>query len=141
VIRSALLYIILVGMPALGMLAVLRVGRSLKPPASFGGNWRVETGPDSICVGAQPDTFQLVIEQSGPLLGIESSTGSHFEGRVSGEGFTAEGRNRGRIRASRMPGKGGSRFEGTVAGVPCAAATSTVIRATRLQLPGDLTGH
>jgi hypothetical protein len=140
-IRSVLLYLLLVGFPVAGMSAVLRAGRDLKPPASFGGSWRVEAWPDSVCPLSQPDTLQLVIEQSGPGLSIKTRRGPRFTGQVSGASFAAQGPNGRRMTGHRIASSGPTQFEGIVTGAPCDRAVATRIRATRVHLPADLTGH
>lgn len=143
-IRSVILYLVLVGLPAIGLSAVLNIGRQLVPPASFGGSWRVEAWPDSVCLDANPDTLQLFIEQSGPSLKIKTHRGPLFTGLVEGEGFFARGPNRRIMRGTRIPAEsdtGATVFDGMVTGAPCDQAVNTRIRATRLQLPAALTGH
>jgi hypothetical protein len=67
-------YILLVGLPLLGLAAVLRVGRSISPPISIDGNWRIEA--DASRLSTQPcgktlSSFangSLGISQSGKTL-------------------------------------------------------------------------
>ena len=40
--RTALLYLLLVGAPVLGVVAILRVGERITPPAAIGGEWAVD---------------------------------------------------------------------------------------------------
>jgi hypothetical protein len=141
VIRSVVLYLLLVGIPVAGVWAVLRAGRDLKPAASFGGSWRVEAWPDSICSTSQPDTLQLVIEQSGPDLSVKTRRGPRFAGRVDGDSFSAHGPKGRRMTGKRISAPGPTQFEGIVTGAPCDQAVTTRIRATRVHLPADLTGH
>ena len=140
-IRSVLLYLVLVGIPVAGVSAVLRAGRDLKPPASFGGSWRVEAWPDSVCSQHQLDTLQLVIEQSGPSLSIKTRRGPLFTALVEGEGFNAKGPNGRRMQVTRVSSGPAAVLEGIVTGAPCDAATQTRIRGTRVHLPSELTGH
>ena len=140
-IRSVLLYLVLVGIPVAGVSAVLRAGRDLKPPASFGGSWRVEAWPDSACLQREIDTLQLVIEQSGPSLSIKTRRGPRFAGQVEGEGFSAKGPNGRHIQGTRISPGPAAVFEGIVTGAPCAEATHTRMRGTRVHLPSELTGH
>ena len=140
-IRSVLLYIVLVGIPVAGVSAVLRAGRDLKPPTSFGGSWRVEAWPDSVCSQSRLDTLQLVIEQSGPALSIKTRRGPLVTGRVDGEGFAADGPNGRRILGRRVSSGPAAVLEGVVTGAPCDAATHTRLRGTRVHLPSELTGH
>lgn len=41
--RTALLYLVLVGAPVLGVLAILRVGERITPPAAIGGEWTADS--------------------------------------------------------------------------------------------------
>ena len=140
-IRSILLYIALVGIPIAGVSAVLRAGRDLKPPTSFGGSWRVEAWPDSVCTQHQLDTLQLVVEQSGPSLSIKTRRGPLFTGQVEGDGFVVKGPNGRRMQGRRVSAGPAAVFEGVVTGAPCDAATGTRMRGTRVHLPSELTGH
>lgn len=140
--KSVLLYLLLVGLPVLGVSAVLQAGRKLTPPVSFSGSWRVEAWPDSAClITDDPDTLQVVVEQSGPAVRIIFSRGTLLVGKVKGDSFSAAGRNRVRLHGHRSRELGPNHFSGIVIGAPCVAATRTRIRATRLLLPADLTGH
>ena len=137
-IRSIALYAALVGLPLVGVSAVLHFGQNLKTSPSFGGSWRLEVNPGRGCdpVGERPVT--LVIEQSGPALSVRG-WGESLSGRVIGEGFVVGNSGRG-IEAHREGGRNGDRFEGTAHGPRCPAPGSPV-RATRLSLPRNLTGH
>jgi hypothetical protein len=63
-----LFYILLVGLPILGLFGVLRKGRSLTPPISVDGSWKVQTdGVATLPCGnaSQPSNINLAISQSG----------------------------------------------------------------------------
>ena len=137
VIRSVVLYLVFVGLPLMGMSVVLQVGRRLHAPVSFGGSWQVEARPRSSCAQL---TDQLLIEQSGPALQITTRAGEHLAGQVNASGFTAQGAGDLRIEAHRRPGRE-AEWEGTADGIPCDSARGVPIRAIRLRLPRDLTGH
>lgn len=72
--RLILLYLFLVGMPILGVLAILRLGENLTPPVSVGGAWNIEissqTGDNLACSNPLMSSQQpiLTISQSGPRL-------------------------------------------------------------------------
>lgn len=67
-------YLLLVGLPVLGVLGVLRVGQSLRPPVSVSGPWTVEVSRQvmgySSCEDQlrQSEPLVLSISQSGPHL-------------------------------------------------------------------------
>jgi hypothetical protein len=69
-----LLYILLVGIPALAVAGILQLGQSLSPPASVGGAWQVRPGSDPTnaigCAGTfiRAKDSTLTIVQSGPHL-------------------------------------------------------------------------
>src|SRR5262245_27361548 len=73
--RSVLLYISMVGLPILGMVGALHLGRGLTAPASVAGIWRVELGGPA--GGAQrcneapaSEPLALQIIQSGRRIAI-----------------------------------------------------------------------
>jgi hypothetical protein len=140
--KSFFLYLILVGLPVLGVSAVIRAGQEIEPPASFGGGWEIEVWPDSTCHKAQfPDTLSLTIEQSGPALTLRFSKGVEIVGRVSGQGFTAAGKHRVRLRAELMADSVARRIRGTIVGAPCPEATQTAILGTRRISVSQSHGH
>lgn len=89
-----LLYLALVGVPLLGLLGILRIGRGITPPASVGGVWGIETAPASAapCPGLLPRSENAVlrISQSGPHVGIEMVGGEvRLRGEIRGSVLTA----------------------------------------------------
>jgi hypothetical protein len=72
--RSVLLYLVLVGMPVLGILGLLRVGQKLSAPISLAGPWNAQLSlpsqPDSAAGDSlsDPGPILLNISQSGPNL-------------------------------------------------------------------------
>ena len=63
--RSALLYLVLVGGPLLVLLGILQAGAAIVPPPSIGGTWSIEEplpGEIGRCVGSPAS---LEISQSG----------------------------------------------------------------------------
>lgn len=80
--RTAILYLGLVGLPALGVGVIIRTGRDLTPPISVGGRWAVSAAPaagaDIPELASPPGTpgqHPLVIVQSGVRLDV--SLGEH----------------------------------------------------------------
>ena len=63
-LRTAALYLALVGLPALGVAATLRVGSRIDAPPSVGGTWRVVPPADGCALAAGA----LEIHQSGARL-------------------------------------------------------------------------
>jgi hypothetical protein len=73
--RSVLLYISMVGLPIVGMVAALHLGRGLAAPASVAGVWRVELvepagGIQRCNEAAAPAPPSLQIIQSGRRIAI-----------------------------------------------------------------------
>lgn len=65
-LRHVLLYAILVGLPGLGLFAILRVGDSIEPPPMLAGAWALESAG-----GACLPSDTLTIAQSGRYLQVE----------------------------------------------------------------------
>src|SRR5262245_47833695 len=69
--RSVLLYISMVGLPIVGMIGALHLGRGLAAPASVAGVWRVELdGPQPCNEAPAPEPLALQIIQSGRRIAI-----------------------------------------------------------------------
>ena len=82
--KTALLYLALVGLPVLGVLAILRAGQRLDPPVAFGGMWRVEMAvADSTPRTCRPPAALLHVEQSGERARVRLGAGSAV-GEVTG---------------------------------------------------------
>ena len=142
--RSAALYLLLVGVPVLGVLGVLRLGERLAPTPAVGGTWRVVSG--AACV--VPDrTF--AVEQSGTFLRVLLPGRPGLPARLAGGVLRADGGARAeispgcrngdvRMRASVGPGVA-DRFEGTM-GVPgCAGCPMAAFAAVRVPAPAEPT--
>ena len=94
--RVALLYVALVGLPVVGLLAVLHAGQRLEAPPDVGGVWRVARG--GACGLQEGDTFEIA--QSGQYLSVELPRRPAMGGRLTGGVLRA----RGGARASSAPG-------------------------------------
>jgi hypothetical protein len=92
----ALAYILLVGLPIVGLVAVLRTGRTLKAPISVDGAWQLQADPVRLaalpCGKALTDVDSaLVISQSGSnfTLNISNVPKSRGFGVLGGRNLTA----------------------------------------------------
>ncbi|MCC6642500.1 MAG: hypothetical protein IT386_15175 [Deltaproteobacteria bacterium] len=67
--KIVLLYLVLVGLPVLGVVGILRLGGRLGAPPDIGGVWRAEIAPAAQlvppCVELAPDAPAFDVEQSG----------------------------------------------------------------------------
>jgi hypothetical protein len=68
--KTAIIYILLVGAPLLGLLGILRVGERIVPPRHVGGEWVVEPAFAAAARAACPD---LVFPAAGPRLDVSQS--------------------------------------------------------------------
>ena len=105
--RMVLLYLFLIGAPALGVLGLLRMGRDLTPPISIKGTWITEIVPQAS--GEQPceealrfNHKTLTILQSGLylLLKFDDEKGTTLDGQIQNATVTAEARHRSAAAAS-----------------------------------------
>jgi hypothetical protein len=94
---SAMLYLFFVGLPLLGLIGVLQLGRGVRATPSIGGKWSVDgRGPltaaiecrsDDASPGARdPRRWGLDIAQSGPRLTmvLEDGDKAQLRGRLDG---------------------------------------------------------
>ena len=138
-VKSALLYVILVGLPVLGVLGVLRVGERIVPPAAVSGQWQVERGGGTCVVPG--GTFSVA--QSGEFLHLSIPGRADLPARLRDGVLSASGGARDGI----SPGCGqspvrirarvgsGERMEGS-AGVPgCAGCPLQPFAAVRVVSP------
>jgi hypothetical protein len=95
--RSLILYVFLVGVPALAIFGVLCVGQRLRSPIFVGGTWNIERewnpSPNSSCGYSliNPDQGILTISQSGSrlLLTLNDENRTTFEGEIRDATITA----------------------------------------------------
>jgi hypothetical protein len=83
-LKSAALYLLMVGVPLLGLVAILHWGESIAPPPHVGGAWSIEAA----CSGVPPESG-LVVDQSGRFLRAKFRDGIAGKGRLEGDRFTA----------------------------------------------------
>lgn len=88
--KFVLAYILLVGLPLLGMAAALRSGRHLTAPIAVDGTWKIEANLASIgsrsCANVISSVLSspLVISQSGPNLVVSSASAKTSSGIIDG---------------------------------------------------------
>jgi hypothetical protein len=87
-LKSAVFYVILVGVPLAGLFAILGLGRSLEPPAHVGGAWTIEPAEPDECA-ALPAATVLSIEQSGRFLRVRLPHRPPAKGRFEGDRLQA----------------------------------------------------
>jgi hypothetical protein len=131
-VRSVVIYLILVGLPVLGTSVVLEKGRDLKAPMSVGGEWNLQVWPDSSCPAIPVDTLSLAVQQSGPRLEIELGGQARLHGRIDADRFSAFGEDSIRGTGRLVRDSAGARLEGMFAGFPCRAAVRTPFRGSRV---------
>lgn len=67
-------YLLMVGLPAAGVLGILRAGSGLKAPHSIGGEWRIDSAAKA-----------MTVEQSGEHLSIHLPEGGEVRARIRGD--------------------------------------------------------
>jgi hypothetical protein len=72
-LRTALVYLLLVGLPAAGVAAILYLGEALTPPPRVGGVWAVDAPGAAGCLDVPPG-WELTLHQSGRWLEAELPT-------------------------------------------------------------------
>jgi hypothetical protein len=83
-IKSVALYVILVGLPLAGLIAILDQGQTLVPPPSVGGSWVLASDQTLICAGEHPVEV-LAIEQSGRFVRVRLGDMPFGQGRIDGD--------------------------------------------------------
>lgn len=83
VVRSAVLYLLLVVPPFAGLLVILHLGRQLRPARSINGDWHVD--------GAPCATGILHVAQSGPRAEARVDPDTSLTLVLDGEVLTGEG--------------------------------------------------
>lgn len=100
IMRSGLLYLVLIGIPVVALIGVIRIGERIAPPPYVGGVWRIteEAGslPEEACrlFGAAP--IDMEITQSGTVLDMDFGGAPPVRARARFRG--------GAVRAERLQG-------------------------------------
>ncbi|MGA2736403.1 MAG: hypothetical protein ABSG65_03010 [Bryobacteraceae bacterium] len=117
-------YLLLVGVPVMGLLGILEAGRGIPAPLSIAGDWAIEFSPAAHC-GALLRQPGFTISQSGTeaLVTLNDGRATTLEGTVNGGVLTAKS-----MTAS-IAGKQGARtLEGTMQFDGCAPVAFRAVR-------------
>jgi hypothetical protein len=95
--KTVMQYLILVGLPIIGVFGLLQIGQRLTPPVSVGGNWLIEVTPEAggnaTCGQflTQSGRPRLTISQSGPrlVLTFNDAAKTALPGRIDDLTLTA----------------------------------------------------
>ncbi|HYH79344.1 MAG TPA: hypothetical protein VEX86_06095 [Longimicrobium sp.] len=89
--KTLAIYAVLVGLPLLGLAAILRAGGRLHAPPPVTGEWRIEGA--AVAAGTDTAVQALAISQSGVYLDVALGSLS-LRGRFVGDSMVAERRGR-----------------------------------------------
>ena len=78
--KTTLLYVLLVGLPVAGLLAVLQIGGLAEAPPAVGGSWRVTRG-----AACDRSAERLEIVQSGQFVSVSALGDADVSARLSGD--------------------------------------------------------
>jgi hypothetical protein len=126
-------YLLLVGVPVLGLLGILEAGRTIPAPPSISGDWNIEFDAKASCLSGPSALRQpaLSISQSGTqaLITLNDGHATLLEAAIDGAALTAKSASSG-ISAS-IAGKPGERtLEGKMNFAGCAPVAFRAIRQT-----------
>lgn len=94
--KTVLLYLVLVGVPVVGIYGIVCLGQNLKPPMSVSGEWAVVLTPRTadglLCKGFSSESLILKITQTGPHLALtlNDPSATRLSGEVNLETLTAK---------------------------------------------------
>lgn len=71
--KTAIVYLVLVGLPALGLFLILRSGGALEAPPVVSGGWQLDATQARACLGLQDDE-PLTVQQSGRFLQVRAGS-------------------------------------------------------------------
>ena len=120
-------YLLLVGVPVLGLLGILEAGRGIAAPPSISGDWTLQFDPAAPCANGPASLRQpaLSISQSGTgaLITVNDGHATTLEASIDGSTLTAKS-----LTAS-IAGKPGERtLEGKMHFDGCAPAAFRAVR-------------
>ena len=87
-------YLLLVGVPVLGLLGILEAGRGIAAPPSISGDWTLQFDPAAPCANGRASLRQpaLSISQSGTgaLITVNDGHATTLEASIDGSTLTAK---------------------------------------------------
>jgi hypothetical protein len=151
-----LMYLTLVGLPFLGLLGILELGKGVQPPPSLRGEWRIEANlqplAPSPCAGqlAGADGATMTLAQSGAYVTIRfpDARGLSAAGTVDGATLTAGAATAGGagpcvigLRATVADGADTRQLSGELFSGTCPDCVVVPFHATRLPRPATPAGE
>lgn len=132
-LKTVLLYLLLVGIPAYGVATIIRLGERIRPPLSVGGIWRLDAVSDAACAGRPlPDSLVATIDQSGPHLRVHlNRLANPLEGELTGSRFDVTDGTL-RITAQLPLDTGLHVLTGSIAGLTCAGGMPVPVTGQRV---------
>jgi hypothetical protein len=124
-------YLLLVGIPALGLLGILEAGRRIPAPLSITGDWNVEFDPATHCANALAGLRQpaLNISQSGTQALITWNDGHAATLEATIDGATLTAKSPAASIAASIGGKPGARtLDGKMSFDGCAPLAFRAVR-------------
>lgn len=144
--KTAAYYLLLVGLPFLGLLAILRVGSGIVPPRAIGGVWDVELAGDAAPTGCPglafgSDSGEMRVSQSGERATVQLSdaAGTSFSIELREDTLTGSipaSEPRGCTRTTTLSARvaseaGGGTMTGELRVADCPDCPTVALRATR----------
>ncbi|HUE00950.1 MAG TPA: hypothetical protein VMR62_15370 [Bryobacteraceae bacterium] len=88
-----MVYLLVVGVPLVGLLGILRAGHGLRAPLSIGGEWSMAVDKEPACPsppGSILWQLAFTVSQSGndALITLSDGVGTALEGTINGEALT-----------------------------------------------------
>jgi hypothetical protein len=129
-------YLLMVGVPILGLLGILEAGRRITAPPAIGGDWRVAFDPAANCASGIAGLGQpaLSISQSGTeaLVTLNDGRGTVFPASLNGATLRAP------FLTATIAGKPGQRvLEGRMNIGGCAGVPFRAVRLSRVGKGGE----
>jgi hypothetical protein len=125
-------YLLMVGVPVLGLLGILRAGRGLSAPPSVGGEWALSADPTVNCAnppGSLQRQLAWSISQSGTqaLITLADGHATTLEATIDGATLTSKS-PMGSIAATIAGSLDQRTIEGKITLVGCAPAAFRAVR-------------
>jgi hypothetical protein len=87
-------YLLLVGLPVLGLLGILEAGRGIPAPLSIAGDWTLEFDPAAQCAtgpaGLRQPALNISQSGTGALITVNDGHATMLEATVNGTTLTAK---------------------------------------------------